>query len=473
MQTLLVVDDNPVNCDLLGRRLTRAGYTVVIAGDGQQALNQVMEQPFDLVLLDIMMPDMDGLTVLGLLRRTYSRSELPVIMVTAKDDTDDIVSALEQGANDYITKPINFPVVLARVQAQLSVKQANDQVRALAAELEQKNEFIRSTFGRYVSSEVVENLLDNPAGLGFEGETRSVSVLFADLRGFTLLADTLPPGAIVDMLNTYLEEMTGVIGRYNGIASDILGDGIIAFFGAPVADPQHASHAVACAVAMQQAMQQVNERNRAHGLPELLMGIGINSGEGVAGNIGSQTRSKYTVIGSVVNMAARIEASSAGRQILISEATLAETGAIVRLDGQRTIQPKGALMPVRVYHVSGIGGNYQLFVDRIESEMLVLASPVQVECTPVQGKQVDVASFTGQLVRLSRYSAQLQSDTETEIYSDLRIRLRGNDEHVYAKVLEHSGSDGHFVVHFSSLSPAASDLISELMKQKVSEHIFP
>ena len=465
MSKILVVDDNPDNCDLLSRRLTRAGYTVLVAGGGQQALNLIIEQPFDLVMLDIMMPDMDGITVLGLLRRTYSRSDLPIIMVTAKDESDDIVNALEQGANDYITKPINFPVVLARVESQMSVKQANDQVRALAGELKQKNEFIRRTFGRYVSSEVVENLLDKPEGLGFDGETRCVSILIADLRGFTLLADSLPPEQIVSMLNAYLEVMIDIIGQYSGTVSEIVGDGVLAFFGAPVADAQHTSHAVACAVAMQQAMQQVNEHNRELGLPELRMGIGINSGEGVVGNIGSQTRTKYAVVGSVVNMAARIEGSSAGRQILISESTLFEIGGIVRIDGQRTIRPKGALRPVRVFEVSGIGGDYQLFIDRIESEMLLLTNRVPVDCTPVHGKQVDASSFAGQLVKLSRYCAHLHSDTEIEMYSDLRIQFADKDGHVYGKVLERAGSEGHFLVNFSSLSPTASDLIVELMRE--------
>ena len=467
MSKILVVDDNPVNSDLLSRRLIRSGYTVLVASGGQQALDLILEQPFDLVLLDIMMPEMDGISVLGSLRQTHSRSDLPVIMVTAKDETDDIVHALELGANDYITKPINFPVVLARVQAQLSVKQANDQVRTLAGELKQKNEFIRRTFGRYVSSEVVENLLDKPEGLGFQGENRCVSILIADLRGFTLLADTLPPEKIVTMLNAYLEVMIEIVGQYSGTVSEIVGDGVLAYFGAPVADVQHASHAVACAVSMQQAMQQVNERNCELGLPELLMGIGVNSGEGVVGNIGSQTRTKYTVVGSVVNMAARIEGISAGRQILISESTLVEIGDIVRVDGQRTIRPKGALQPVSVFEVSGIGGDYQLFVDQIENKMLSLTKRVPVDCTQVHGKQVDASSFAGHLVKLSRYCAHLHSDTEIEIYSDLRIQLGGKDGHVYGKVLKRIGSEGPFLVNFSSLSPTASDLIADMIRECV------
>jgi adenylate cyclase len=311
---------------------------------------------------------------------------------------------------------------------------------------------------------VVENLLDKPEGLGFDGETRCVSILFADLRGFTLLVDSLPPQQIVSMLNAYLEVMIDIIGQYSGTVSEIVGDGVLAFFGAPVDDAQHASHAVACAVAMQQAMPQVNERNRELGLPELSMGIGINSGEGVVGNIGSQTRTTYSVVGSVVNMAARIESCSAGRQILISESTLSEIGGIVRIDGQRTIRPKGALQPVLVFEVSGIVGEYQLFVDRIESEMLLLTNRVPVDCTTVHGKQVDASSFAAQLVKLSRYCAHLQSGTEIEMYSDLRIQLGGKSGHVYGKVMERT-DEGHFLVNFSSLSPTASDLIAKLMQE--------
>jgi len=467
MPGLLVVDDNPVNRDLLSRRLTRAGYDVSLAEDGQQALNMLVEQAFDLVLLDVMMPGMDGITVLGYVRRTYSMSELPVIMVTARDETDDIVSALAQGANDYITKPINFPVVLARVRTQLALKQSSDRIKALAGELEKKNEFIRRTFGRYVSTEVVENLLDKPEGLGFEGEHRHVSILIADLRGFTLLADSLPPEDIVRLLNNYLEVMIEIIGKHAGIVAEIVGDGVLAFFGAPVADGQHAVHAVACAVEMQQAMQSVNTHNRDLGLPELQMGIGINSGEGVVGNIGSQTRTKYAVVGSIVNMASRIEAGTAGGQIMISASTLAEVGAIVRIDAQRTMRPKGARHPVQVYEISGIGGDYNLFVDRVESEMMTLARAIPVDCTAVEGKHVCQPSFEGLLVKLSRHSAQLQSETEIELHSDLRIQLRGKDGHVYGKVLDKTESDDHFLVHFSSLSPDASDMIAELIRQCV------
>ena len=154
---------------------------------------------------------------------------------------------------------------------------------------------------------------------------------------------------------------------------------------------------------------------------------------------------------------------------MISGSTLAEAGAIVRIDAQRTLQPKGARHPVQVYEVSGIGGEYNLFVDRSESEMMTLSRAIPVDCTAVEGKHVCQPSFEGRLVKLSRYSAHLQSETEIEIHSDLRIQMRGKEGHVYGKVLDKAESDDHFLVHFSSLSPDASDMIAELILQCVRE----
>lgn len=460
---LLVVDDNEMNRDLLSRRLVRAGYEVMVAEDGSQALNLFVDHNFDLVLLDVMMPVMDGITVLGLLRRTYSMLELPVIMVTAKDETDDIVSALKQGANDYVTKPISFPVVLARVETHLSAKQSSDRIKGLAGELEKRNEFIRSVFGRYVSSEVVESLLDNPQGLGFDGEHRQVTILIADLRGFTLLANTLPPDVIVSLLNNYLETMIEVIGSYHGTISEIVGDGVLAFFGAPVPDENHASNAVACAIAMQIAMQHVNKRNREKGLMELQMGIGINSGEGIVGNIGSKSRSKYAVVGSVINLASRIEGRAAGHQILLSEATLNETGDIIRVDSRQTILPKGSIKPVNIYEVSGIGAGYNLFLDKHDDKLCHLTSGIPVDCTLMDGKMVSGPSFKGEMVRLSPYQAHVLTSDSIEVFSDVRIQFRYKNGHLYGKVVEIPAGENHLLITFSSLSPDASDLIFSLI----------
>ena len=231
--TLLVVDDNELNRDMLSRRLKSRGYTVFTAEDGQQALDLVAARPFDLILLDIMMPVLSGIDVLKVLRQKHSLTELPVIMATAKDQGEDIVEALTLGANDYVTKPLDFAVVLARTETQLSLKRANEEVRRLAKELEVRNRFIQHTFGRYLSEEVVRRLLETPEGLRLGGEKREVTLLMADLRGFTAMSDRYPPEQIVRMLNNYLGAMAEIITGYQGTIDEFIGDAILALFGAP------------------------------------------------------------------------------------------------------------------------------------------------------------------------------------------------------------------------------------------------
>jgi len=288
--SLLVVDDNPMNRDMLARRLARRGYTVTVAADGYQALAMIDAQPFDLVLLDIMMPGISGLDVLKTVRQRYAVADLPVIMVTAKDESDDIVAALQLGANDYVTKPLDFPVVLARTQTQLSLKRAMQDIQRLAAQLELRNRFIRETFGRYLTDEVVTSLLDSPEGLQLGGEKRRVTMLISDLRGFTSLSGRLAPEQVMAMLNRYLGTMVEIIMQYQGTIDEIIGDAMLVIFGAPIWRQDDAHRAVACAVAMQLAMAAVNAENRRAGLPDVDMGIGVHTGEVVVGNIGSHKR---------------------------------------------------------------------------------------------------------------------------------------------------------------------------------------
>lgn len=461
---LLVVDDNEMNRDMLSRRLMRAGYQVSVAEGGQQALCQLFEHRFDLVLLDVLMPGISGLAVLGIIRRTYSVTELPVIMVTAKDGSEDIVEALEQGANDYINKPINFPVALARIQTQLTARKASEEVRQLAAELENRNQFIRKTFGRYVSDEVVDSLLSAPDGLDFGGVHRDVTILIADLRGFTQLADTLAPESIVILLNNFLGTMIDIIGKYQGTVAEIVGDGILAFFGAPIEDERHALNAVACAIEMQNSMRVVNETSHELDLPELQMGIGINSGEGVVGNIGSEIRSKYAVVGSVVNIASRIESCSVGGQVMISGSTLNEIGAVVKIDSQQTIQAKGLKQAIDIFDVSGIGEQYNLFLDKGDAVLQALDESIDLHCTLVENKQMTGDGFKARLVSLSQQSAQIHTLYGLTVYNDLHIRLFEYDGHLYGKVLEQLDTENHFLVQFTSLSPEIRSLITQLLQ---------
>jgi class 3 adenylate cyclase len=355
---ILVVDDNEMNRDLLSRRLAKKGFAVDVAEDGFKALDWIGSHPCDLVLLDIMMPGMSGIEVLEKVRETRDGTELPIIMATAKDTREDIVGALRLGANDYVTKPIDFPVVLARVNAQLGLKRANDRVRSLISEVERRNQFIRDVFGRYLTDEVAETLLDSPEGLSLGGERREITIMMADIRGFTSISSQRAPEEVVTMVNNFLSVMTDIIIDYGGTIDEFIGDAILALFGAPNAMDDHAEKAVACALEMQIAMDKVNDLNRQAGLPEIATGIGINTGEVIVGNIGSDKRAKYGVVGHHVNFTSRIESYTAGGQILIPERTFEACEGMVQIRGEMSVRPKGFDEDVRLFDVLSMGEPY-------------------------------------------------------------------------------------------------------------------
>jgi class 3 adenylate cyclase len=359
MHHILIVDDNPDNCDMLARRLKRRGLESTIAVSGEKALGLIEQQKFDLVLLDIMMPGINGLQVLEKLRATFSVQELPVIMATAKIDSEDVVQALVLGANDYVTKPIDFPVLFARVQTQLELKDMHDHNRQLVKQLETRNTFIREAFGRYMSDDVVNTLLESPSHLQLGGELRNMTILFADLRGFTKVSENLEPDKVVSLVNNFFGVMTRVIDAYQGTINEFYGDGILTFFGAPLDQPDHARRAVACAIKMQESMRRVNALNDEAGLPMIQMGIGINTGDVVVGNVGSEIRAKYGVVGNPVNVAARIEKSTRSGEILVSDDVVKSAGGDASIDIPRSmkISIKGIDKPVTVHQVTGIDMN--------------------------------------------------------------------------------------------------------------------
>ena len=359
---ILVVDDIELNRDLLTRRLARKGFATNAASDDFTALEWLANHHCDLVLLDIMMPGMSGIEVLKKVRETRDGTELPIIMATARDTREDIVAALGLGANDYVTKPLDFPVVLARVNAQLEMKRANDRVRQLVREVGRRNEFIRSVFGRYLTDDIVETLLDSPEGLKLGGERREITILMADIRGFTKLSSHLEPEQVITLVNNFLSEMTPVIISRGGTIDEFIGDAILALFGAPRAMEDHAEKAVACALEMQEAMLAVNDLNRQSGMPDLSMGIGINTGEVIVGNIGSEQRAKYGVVGHNVNFAARVESYTVGGQILVSDRTLEACAGLLETRGEMNVRPKGFDEDERIHDICGIGGSYQISI---------------------------------------------------------------------------------------------------------------
>ncbi len=462
--SLLVVDDNELNRDMLSRRLGSRGFRVEVAEDGTSALAMAEARDFDLVLLDVMMPGLSGIDVLKRLRERFSESDLPVVMATARDTTEDVVEALRLGANDYVTKPLDFAVVLARVETQLTLRRQKQEIRSLVENLELRNRFIQSLFGRYLSEEVVSDLLASPEGPKIGGEQRRVTLLMSDLRGFTPLTEGLKPQQVLRLLNSYLGAMADVVLAHQGTVDEFVGDAILAIFGAPVARPDDARRAVACAVAMQEALAALNRGNETLSLPRLEMGIAVHTGEVIVGNIGSERRTKYGVVGSAVNHAGRIESFTVGGQVLISDATLREAGEGVRVGERLAVDAKGTREPIVVYDLRGLG---EASVPGAPDGPLRLKVPLNVLCHVVVGKRVQAEAFGGRLVELSVRSGSLLTPRRLRPLSNLKLELRPQDRgplEIYAKVM-HVSADGSVALRFTPLRPETEAWVNELLAE--------
>src|SRR5512140_556139 len=316
---ILIVDDTPANIQALAHVLKEKGYQLSVATNGKQALEVLARVQADLILLDVMMPEMDGFETCRRIKASEQWREIPIIFLTAKTEIADIVQGFELGAVDYVAKPFNAHELLARVNTHLTIDELRRNLATKNVELARAHELVRRAFGRYVSEEVAASILQSPEGLELGGEEREITILMSDLRGFTALAARLAPHEVIEFLNLYLEAMVDVISRYDGTIDEIIGDAILVIFGAPLASNDHAAKAVACGLAMQLAMTEVNRRLAAKGAAELEMGIGIHTGRVIVGNIGSLRRTKYAAVGSNVNLAGRIESFTTGGQLLISE----------------------------------------------------------------------------------------------------------------------------------------------------------
>lgn len=450
---ILVVDDNALNRDMLSRRLAKRGYRTSLASTGAQALELIETTSFDLVLLDVMMPGIGGLEVLESVRKTLAANELPIIMVTAKDQSEDIVAALHLGANDYVTKPLDFPVVLARCRTQLSLRKATLQVAKLNEDLEARNRFIRNAFGRYVSDEVMRSVLDSPDGLKLGGEKRVATLMMADLRGFATMCEQISPEKVVRILNLYLGSMTDVIVRYGGTIDEFIGDGIFVIFGAPSEMDDHPCRAVACALAMQLALDAVNDQLESENLPRVQMGIGIHTGEVVVGNVGSERRAKFGAVGRNVNVTGRIETFSVGGQVLISEATrrLLEDDAVC--SNSLTMEGKGLSAPIELFEVRGLRSMGLELSDHAD-DVRELSDALPVVLTDLDGKHLTAESRKGRIVGISRTSAEIISRTRPSLWTNVKLSLDSfeDGEDVYAKVVRHGPGEDRFLVRFTSFS---------------------
>ena len=335
---ILVVDDNEDNRYTLMRRLRREGYTdVVTAADGREALGRLAETDFDLMLLDIMMPEMDGYSVLEKLRASGRLASLPVIVISAIDDFDSVVRCIEMGAEDYLRKPFNATLLKARIAGVLEKKRLRDEVaRQLAV--------IRDVFGRYVPASVAAQIV---AGQGrLEATHATATILYSDIEAFTGVAETMSPEQVVQMLNEYFSAVIEPVEKHGGVVNQFQGDAMLITFNVPVADPEHADRAVCAALEMQQAVE-----GKTFAGVQLKTRIGIATGKVIAGNVGSGERMNYTVHGDAVNLAARLEQLNKehGTRILVSAETVSLLKGDYRIESMGAMSVRGKSAPVDIH----------------------------------------------------------------------------------------------------------------------------
>jgi len=305
---------------------------------------------------------------------------------------------------------------------------------------EKEREFVRSTFGRYLSKEVARELLDSPDGLKMKGEIKEVTFLVSDLRGFTALSEQLSPMEVINILNDYLECMVDVITRYNGTVNEIEGDGILIFFGAPISQQDDSLRAVACAIEMQNVLLSLNDKQREYKLPELGMGIGIHCGEVVVGNIGSRKRAKYSAIGSPINTTYRIESYTKSGQVLISSAIYQKLQSQLQLRGSIEVQFKGLTEPSTLYDIDSLSGEYSLKLPEKKDEtMLDLTFDLKLDCFTIDGKIISDKPIRGQVKQLGSVNALFIINESLTEYSNIKIHFLSPDSDTlspcYAKVI--------------------------------------
>ena len=334
---ILIVDDEPFNVDLLKQELELLGYDTVSAANGHEALELLSKDRCDAVLLDIMMPEMDGYAVLERLRADGLLNNLPVIVISALDDLSSAIRCIELGAEDYLPKPFEPTLLKARIKATLEKKRLRD-------ELAQQFAVIREVFGKYVPESVAEAIV---AGKGTLKPTQTTAtILYTDVEAFTSIVESMSPERVADMLNEYFPTVIEPITRYAGVVNQFQGDAMLVTFNVPVADSRHADNAVKAAL----EIQQVLKGRTFAGVP-LPTRIGINTGEVFAGNVGSGDRVNYTVHGDAVNLAARLEQLNKqyGTLVLVSETTTAQLKDDYPLDPVGEVVIRGKATPVRIF----------------------------------------------------------------------------------------------------------------------------
>ncbi|MBE7003253.1 MAG: PAS domain-containing protein [Ruminococcaceae bacterium] len=323
---------------------------------------------------------------------------------------------------------------------------AMERIRALNSQLELRNKLLSETFGRFLSDEIVQQLLETPDGLSLGGKKHTLTILMSDLRGFTAMSERMDAVDLISMLNHYLGEMTDVILGRGGTIIEFIGDGILAIFGAPVPSETHAADAVAAAVEMEAHMEAVNAWNAERGYPMLEMGIGLNTGEVIVGNIGSLKRTKYGVVGSHVNLCGRIESYTVGGQVLVAPLTRKLCQAELEIAQEMTVYPKGVNGELVLSQVTGIGAPYNVTAKMQTVKPQALEQPIPVRFHKLEGKHGGARSYYGGIVAVAHDGVVLDTETELVVYDNIQLEAGGK---LFAKVTEKT--ENGFLIHFTSI----------------------
>lgn len=358
----------------------------------------------------------------------------------------------------------------------LSGIRSNDEVGRLAAAFTQMvqglrdRDFIRDTFGRYLTREVVNRLLEEKDGLRLGGESREISMIMSDLRGFTALTSNMNPEQVITFLNRYLGKMVEILLDYRGIIDEIIGDGILAFFGAPEPMEDHPARAVACALKMQKAMEEINAMNQAEGFPTLQMGVAVNTGGVVVGNIGSERRAKYGAVGSQVNFTGRAESYTVGGQVLITRGTYDAVADILDVKDVFQVEMKGIPGKVELFDVKGIRGDYDVHLTERDDTLVPLEKKIKVHLYRLAEKIVTGEEIIAWITHISRMSARLVTGHELGPWENLRLVLlddrdEGANKEIYAKTVSvELVDDGcEALVRFTSVSPEVYKTFPQLV----------
>jgi len=363
---ILVVDDNEDNRDMLARRLRRQGYEVLTAAGGSAALTALAGAPVDLVLLDVMMPDLDGYAVLQRLKADPTLRDIPVLMISALDELDSVVRCIQLGAEDYLGKPFDPVLLQARIGACLEKKRLHDQEARHRRELAEWNQTLEQRVAeqvaqlerlgrlkRFFSPQLAELIVAGGADDPLKTHRREVTVVFVDLRGFTAFAETAEPEEVMGVLREYHAEMGRLILAHEGTLERFTGDGMMIFFNDPVEIPNPAERAIRMAVAMRDLLAGLAARWRKRGW-DLALGVGIAQGYATIGAIGFEGRLDYGAIGTVTNLAARLCGEAAGGQILISARAAAAVEGMIEAEDVGPLTLKGLARPVPIWSVRGL-----------------------------------------------------------------------------------------------------------------------